>query len=534
MADDPRYRPPRSDRYPSDRGFAGSQAAPAADPLAELVRLIGQDDARRDGDRGRSRAADPPQADELPPAPSWLARANTTARDAGGDIRGARQSPRDGGTQRDRYADLESAVRRAPIAPASPVAPAEAGYDDSPAIRSRDTGFQESRLINPAPPSAPVADDGDPYSMAPYDGRYADGPQIASDVEGGAYDRDDAHLPPHGDVTYRDAPLSVRRGGLVVVAALVALAVLGTAGAFGYRAWSGGGGPVSPGKVPIIKASTEPSKVMASREGGDASQGKLITDRVDKGQGALEQVVPRDEEPVSITTKPQSPHALGTTTGSFAPASSNQAPLTGGTPTAAEPRKVRTIAIRPDQRVGAELGIAQPQPDQAPNIHTVNIAPMVPLSMPQALPPPPPEAPAPTAAPGPAPAQPHAPPQARRPAPQPANGPLAIAPQSQPADAVAPMRTAALPAASEAGHYVVQVSAQRNEAEAEASFRSLQAKYPSVLAGRKAMINRADKGEKGIFYRAQIGPFTTMADANQLCNNLKAAGGQCFVYPLHN
>jgi cell division septation protein DedD len=89
-----------------------------------------------------------------------------------------------------------------------------------------------------------------------------------------------------------------------------------------------------------------------------------------------------------------------------------------------------------------------------------------------------------------------------------------------------------VPNAAEAGHYVVQISAQRSETEAEASFRSLQTKYPSVLGGRQPIINRADKGEKGIFYRAQIGPFGTIDEANQLCNSLKAAGGQCFVYRI--
>jgi len=89
-----------------------------------------------------------------------------------------------------------------------------------------------------------------------------------------------------------------------------------------------------------------------------------------------------------------------------------------------------------------------------------------------------------------------------------------------------------LPHAADTGHYLVQLSAQRSETEAEASFRSLQTKYPNVLGGRQPIINRADKGEKGIFYRAQLGPFGTAEEANQLCNNLKAAGGQCFVYRM--
>jgi hypothetical protein len=32
-----------------------------------------------------------------------------------------------------------------------------------------------------------------------------------------------------------------------------------------------------------------------------------------------------------------------------------------------------------------------------------------------------------------------------------------------------------------------------------------------------------------VYYRAQVGPFGTVAEANQFCSNLKIAGGQCIV-----
>jgi hypothetical protein len=80
-----------------------------------------------------------------------------------------------------------------------------------------------------------------------------------------------------------------------------------------------------------------------------------------------------------------------------------------------------------------------------------------------------------------------------------------------------------------AGGYVVQVSAQKTEAEALSSYRALQAKYPTVLGGREPTIRRADLGDKGAYYRAQVGPFAGAGDANAFCDNLKAAGGQCIV-----
>jgi hypothetical protein len=76
--------------------------------------------------------------------------------------------------------------------------------------------------------------------------------------------------------------------------------------------------------------------------------------------------------------------------------------------------------------------------------------------------------------------------------------------------------------------FVVQLSAQRSEPEAQAAFRTMQAKY-SVLSGRQPLIRRKDQGERGIFYAAQVGPFGQKSDADQLCETLKSAGGTCFV-----
>jgi len=71
--------------------------------------------------------------------------------------------------------------------------------------------------------------------------------------------------------------------------------------------------------------------------------------------------------------------------------------------------------------------------------------------------------------------------------------------------------------------------AQKTEDEARASYQALQQKYPSVLGGRDANIRRADLGEKGVYYRAQIGPFATVDQANSFCSDLEAAGAQCVV-----
>ncbi len=79
------------------------------------------------------------------------------------------------------------------------------------------------------------------------------------------------------------------------------------------------------------------------------------------------------------------------------------------------------------------------------------------------------------------------------------------------------------------GGYLVQVTSQRNEADAQASFRALQSKFPSVLGARAPLIRRSDLGDKGVYYRGLIGPFETPDEALQFCGSLKSVGGQCVV-----
>jgi cell division septation protein DedD len=113
----------------------------------------------------------------------------------------------------------------------------------------------------------------------------------------------------------------------------------------------------------------------------------------------------------------------------------------------------------------------------------------------------------------------------------PPNAPLSLSPN---APAPRPARTAAVaqpaaPRTHAGGGYSVQVSSQRSEAEAQAAFRGLQAKYPKILGGRHASIHKVELGSKGTYYRALVGPFASANEAGELCNGLRAAGGQCLI-----
>jgi hypothetical protein len=77
--------------------------------------------------------------------------------------------------------------------------------------------------------------------------------------------------------------------------------------------------------------------------------------------------------------------------------------------------------------------------------------------------------------------------------------------------------------------YIVQVLSRQNEADARAAFKALQSKFPAALGSRAPLIKRTDLGDKGIYYRATVGPFDTPAAASQFCTDLKSAGGQCVI-----
>jgi cell division septation protein DedD len=92
-----------------------------------------------------------------------------------------------------------------------------------------------------------------------------------------------------------------------------------------------------------------------------------------------------------------------------------------------------------------------------------------------------------------------------------------------------PVPSATSTPGSTGGGYLVQVSSQRSEADAQASYKALQGKFPSVLGSHAPVIKRADLGDKGVYYRAMVGPFNSSDEASQFCGSLKSAGGQCVV-----
>jgi len=362
-----------------------------------------------------------------------------------------------------------------------------------------------------AAPTAPAETPLRPYAAAAPYATALDLYQTEEEAPGSAeqgYEADayDDHQPPgEQEDLYDDLPPPRRRLGILAMAAVFALAVIGTAGAFGYRALFGSSGSSQP--PPVIKADTAPSKIVPATT--VKTPNKLIYDRVaDRGQD--EKLVSREEPPVELKDQ-QAPPPLAPAQDNAQPVAASPAAPLGTGVISNEPKKIRTIAIRPDQ-----LGVGDNQPAATPL-----------AALPQA---PPPATQAATP-PSPAPAQRAAstPPAAR----QPANSlprQTAATPAPPPtAAARTPTHTASVAPAPTNGSYAVQVSSQRNEADAQAAYHSLQAKYPNQLGGHQVLIRKVDLGQKGTFYRALVGPFATAGEANELCSGLKAAGGQCLI-----
>ncbi|MBI1260096.1 MAG: hypothetical protein GC184_00065 [Rhizobiales bacterium] len=111
--------------------------------------------------------------------------------------------------------------------------------------------------------------------------------------------------------------------------------------------------------------------------------------------------------------------------------------------------------------------------------------------------------------------------------------PEAIVPETVPAQVAettpaTPPAPVADAAPASGGAYVVQLLALRDEASAKTAWAGLVKKQPS-LAGHALDIEKADLGDKGVYYRVRAAGFETKSAAASFCGALKANGQDCIV-----
>lgn len=494
-----------SDPYRRDAASTGQ-----GDPLAELARLIGQNDPFADLGRPQRAAANPrsveaqwhsdaAEASQHPQAEAYREPyAASDPRYGAAHEAAAYQQPHDDGAQYQHYQQ-------------DPADPYQHAQDQHAQGQYAQNAHAEPQALHAEAPQ--VADQG--YGQQAYEPGYEQQHAYEQQHDYAYRPQQDYSDEPHPAAYDEPAPVR-RRGGLVAVMGVVALAVVGTAGAYGYRAMFGTGGS-SPTTAPVIKAAETPNKVQVA-SAPDSS--KPIQDRLpDRPQA--ERVVPREEQPVDVRTTAAAgnpnivfPRLAAPNT---APASANpvlpQVASSAGPGITAEPKKIRTVAIREDAN-----GTPRAQP--TPPSQTRSVAP-------QASAAPTSTASADTAFPAGTRA-------AARPEPA-GNGPMSLSPTGSSGAAPAPatrnnriQTAAATPADGTAAGSYVQVSSRESEAAAQTAFRTLQGKYPSVLGGKAVVVRRADLSV-GVRYRAMVGPFASKQQAVQLCSSLKSAGGDCVV-----
>ncbi len=496
MADDSRFRSPRpGSAYPRVTAPSRSgEYAGASDPLAELARLIGKNDPyaefglsdssahereenylpgapvhdeRHAAAHGHSHAPEPEQ--HHAPAPEHYPEPYSTSYDR---------------RERGDYARYASSL------PPARDSRHEPRLESWPAEHASDALHQPFGDAPGAPHAAPYGED---RGSQQYDEADTDEPYYEED------DQFDPHAETALDQSYDDPARAGRRGGLATALALIGCAMLGTAGAYGYRSYYSPTAATQP--PPVITAdNSTPTKIVPAAA-GDAQSGKIIQDRV--ANAGREQIVSKQEEPVALRDigTQAAPRVVLPAPVAAVTAPSPQIPAGTGSAGPNEPKKVRTLTIRPDgsdasARLAPSAGQAPGQPAGAAAARGAGAARSSggPLSLD---------------------------PQANESAPAPPARTRTAMPQ--------PTRSGSEPPAASSGGFLVQLSSQKTEAEASSSFRSLQAKFPNELSGKTTIIRRADLGAKGVFYRTMVGPFASLQEAQQFCASFKAAGGTCVV-----
>ncbi len=273
------------------------------------------------------------------------------------------------------------------------------------------------------------------------------------------------------------------RSAVMVASALLGAIALGGALAYAYKQ---SGGSMADGSTPIVTADARPVKEAPDQPGGKEfpHKNKLIYDRLTNGDNQeTEHIVPRQED-VAVPAMPPATATAGlpAPVASTDLANPSTTQSVDGAADDGGPRKVKTLVVRPDGSVEAPpAGAAQADAAGAAAQAPAGIMPV---------------------------------PAAEVPAPQPAPQHVAaVDPKPAPAPA---------PAADT--KYVVQVGSKKSQTDALASFADIQQKYPKLLANYRPIVQKANLGSKGVWYRLQLGPIADKSEAYKLCGQLKSQG----------
>jgi hypothetical protein len=80
-----------------------------------------------------------------------------------------------------------------------------------------------------------------------------------------------------------------------------------------------------------------------------------------------------------------------------------------------------------------------------------------------------------------------------------------------------------------AGDYFVQLASVKSDQSARNEWARLKKAHSELFDDMALDVQRADLGDRGIFYRIRIGPFPNRATAQDMCAQIKAAKLACLV-----
>jgi len=268
-------------------------------------------------------------------------------------------------------------------------------------------------------------------------------------------------------------PQGRRRGFGPLRFALVGLLLVGFGGLMLY-AYSWGTGDPEPGELPLVAAPEGVEKERPESPGGleVPYQDSLVLNPGSEDEGEVERLLPPPEDP-----QPPEPEA---------PAQQAEVPASEPVP--------ETETQAANDRPAGEIAV-EPAP-----VEEIEVS----------------EAPTPGTA---EPAAPEAAAEPAEEAPQ--------APAEEPAAEPTPEGPAA-PTAAEGG-FLVQLASVGDEAAVEREWGRMQNRHPQLLGSLSLTVERADLGDRGIFYRIQAGPLTSREAADGLCAQLKAQQQDCLV-----
>lgn len=107
--------------------------------------------------------------------------------------------------------------------------------------------------------------------------------------------------------------------------------------------------------------------------------------------------------------------------------------------------------------------------------------------------------------------------------------PSAMEPVSAKANSQPPAKVAPARVASSSSGFMVQVAAFTSQQMAESEALRIVGKNQALLSDLPQLIERADLGAKGVYYRLRFGGFASRSDAEARCSALKSNGQDCII-----